>query len=267
MSCRACDLRAGCRQPVPWRVAGMGIPRVAFGAEAPGEQEDLKVKPLVGRAGQYLDGMLEEAGQGDCARLLFNALCCRPQGNKPPKDQRLLNKYIQACANNRNDQLALFDIEVVILLGATITRAFGYGFENLGEPFFDEQNQKLWVRTHHPSKVMRGFAPREDVVQLLRRIPQFLFQAQAERCFNGEQEYQARRARFLEDIRLEQVGVLLDWVSRRDKVLAIVDKAWKKAETRYRGNKSVANKCAIDGLHRMRADLSDEGEEFWNGLV
>ena len=52
-------------------VFGIGNPdsKVLFIGEGPGENEDLKGEPFVGRAGQLLDSMLEPLGDCSCRNV------------------------------------------------------------------------------------------------------------------------------------------------------------------------------------------------------
>ena len=58
---------------------------VLFVGEGPGEQEDLKGEPFVGRAGQLLDDMLKIIGL-DRTRNIYiaNIVKCRPPKNRDP---------------------------------------------------------------------------------------------------------------------------------------------------------------------------------------
>src|SRR6056297_1538229 len=65
--------------------------------EAPGQQEDLKGEPFVGRAGQLLDQMLLAIGLKREQIYIANILKCRPPSNRDPKpeEQTCCTPYLQ----------------------------------------------------------------------------------------------------------------------------------------------------------------------------
>lgn len=55
-------------------------------AEAPGAQEDAQGTPFVGRSGEVLDKLLQEAGLSREDLYITNILKCHPPGNRDPKE-------------------------------------------------------------------------------------------------------------------------------------------------------------------------------------
>jgi len=89
--------------------------RVLFIGEAPGENEDLQGRAFVGRAGQLLDRMLQEAGlDADQDSLIANIAKCRPPGNRAPA-----SKEAAACFPYLQKQIDLIKPRFILLLGAT----------------------------------------------------------------------------------------------------------------------------------------------------
>ena len=82
-SCTVCRL-AETRTPV---VFGVGEPEseLMFVGEAPGRNEDLEGVPFVGRAGQLLNGLLDEVGIPRETVYIANVLKCRPPRNRDPQ--------------------------------------------------------------------------------------------------------------------------------------------------------------------------------------
>ncbi|HOO03626.1 MAG TPA: uracil-DNA glycosylase [Methanomassiliicoccales archaeon] len=78
--CRLCEGRTTIVLP-----SGDRRSPVALVGEAPGEQEDLRGEPFVGRAGRTLDRLMAEAGLERGAVLITNTVKCRPPGNRRPK--------------------------------------------------------------------------------------------------------------------------------------------------------------------------------------
>lgn len=125
-----------------------------FVGEGPGEQEDLKGEPFVGRSGQFLDKLiLEELGLTRRDFYVANVVKCRPPANRDP-----LPSEITTCSPYLDRQIELIDPAVVVTLGnfATklllgtkegITRLRGRSY-----PF----RKGVLVPTFHPAAVLRG---------------------------------------------------------------------------------------------------------------
>lgn len=73
--------------PVP----GEGNPnaKLMFIGEAPGAQEAKSGRPFVGRAGQYLDELLEENGLSRKSVFITNIVKDRPPANRDPSKQEI----------------------------------------------------------------------------------------------------------------------------------------------------------------------------------
>lgn len=112
-NCRRCGLAEGRRQVVLSR--GNHAARLMLIGEAPGVQEDEEGFPFVGRSGRLLDQLLAAAGldrQGDV--YICNVVKCRPPGNRRPTTVELA-----ACRPWLEQQIALVDPALIVLLGAT----------------------------------------------------------------------------------------------------------------------------------------------------
>ena len=109
--CRKCRLHAYRTRVVVWDGSPFA-PIMAIG-EAPGRDEDLKGKPFVGRAGQLLTKLIEEAGM-DRMRDFYiaNVLKCRPPGNRDP-----LPDEIRSCTPYLELQIKLINPKVFLCLG------------------------------------------------------------------------------------------------------------------------------------------------------
>jgi DNA polymerase len=123
LRCCRCDLCATRTQVV----FGVGSPtaRLVIIGEGPGEQEDKAGQPFVGRAGQMLNSLLEEAGIARDDVWITNTVKCRPtvlQGkrvaNRPPRVPE-----IKACAIWRLGELDIIKPQVICCLGAVAAKA------------------------------------------------------------------------------------------------------------------------------------------------
>ena len=66
---------------------GLHVAEWLFIGEAPGEQEDLRGEPFVGRAGQLLDEMIRALGLEREKVFIANVLKCRPPKNRDPSPE------------------------------------------------------------------------------------------------------------------------------------------------------------------------------------
>lgn len=110
--CRRCELRSGCKLPVPF--TGSTPARLAIIGEAPGAEEDQNNTPFIGASGRLIRSLLSSNRIDPSDALIMNSVCCRPPGNRSPKVSELA-----ACRGNFDAQLALADPDFVLVLGAT----------------------------------------------------------------------------------------------------------------------------------------------------
>jgi DNA polymerase len=153
LACTACRLSEERTQVV----FGDGNPEadVVFVGEAPGQREDERGVPFVGRSGQLLDQLLGEVGLERRDVYIANVVKCRPPSNRDPRPDE-----IEACKGYLSEQLRLIDPKVVVTLGnfasklllkteAGITRVRGTAYEWWG---------RYLVPTFHPAAALRGSA-------------------------------------------------------------------------------------------------------------
>jgi DNA polymerase len=160
--CRACELcqarkhtvfGAGSTQAT-WMIVG----------EAPGEEEDRRGEPFVGRAGQLIDQMLratrltrsEEVGEGGPAlRQVFitNTVKCRPPSNRNPNPAELAQ-----CAPYLERQIELLKPRILLAMGRFAAQALLGSTEPLGRlrgRVHDRQGIPVIV-TYHPAYLLRN---------------------------------------------------------------------------------------------------------------
>lgn len=63
--------------------------KVVFVGEAPGENEDIKGRPFVGRSGRILEGSMSDAGISRSDVMITNTVKCRPPGNRDPRPEEM----------------------------------------------------------------------------------------------------------------------------------------------------------------------------------
>ena len=117
--CRTCEHLAASRtQPV----FGVGDPvaELMFVGEAPGEDEDLRGEPFVGKAGQLLTRIIETMGFSRETVYIANVLKCRPDmptgesGNRKPRAGEMAT-----CLPYLREQIGVIRPRVLVALGAT----------------------------------------------------------------------------------------------------------------------------------------------------
>lgn len=168
-SCTRCRLARTRRQVV--FAEGNPKAKVMVVGEAPGANEDRTGLPFVGRAGRFLDLLLEAV---DLSReesvYICNVVKCRPPGNRNPKPDE-----IAACASFLNGQIAAVRPRAILAVGgfagqsltgttALVGKMRGRVSSCGGTPL---------VVTYHPSALLRNpgwtRAAWEDL-QLLRSV-------------------------------------------------------------------------------------------------
>lgn len=125
--------------------------------EAPGEQEDLKGEPFVGRAGQLLTQIL---GSVDIKRpdniYITNTVKCRPPKNRTPtsEEQNLCKPYLKR-------QIELIKPKIIILAGSPAVKSVLGTTDPItkirGQWFKLPENQEISViPIFHPSYLLRN---------------------------------------------------------------------------------------------------------------
>lgn len=152
LGCRRCGL-AETRTNVVFGV-GNECADVMFIGEGPGEQEDLRGEPFVGRAGQLLDKMLIACGfSRDKNVYIANMVKCRPPGNRDPAPDE-----VEQCIGYLWEQVRLIAPRYIVCLGRVaaqsiidpkfrVTQQHGQFFEKNG----------VWIMgTFHPAALLRN---------------------------------------------------------------------------------------------------------------
>jgi uracil-DNA glycosylase family 4 len=97
--------------------AGDADADLMFVGEAPGAEEDRQGLPFVGRAGQFLNELLEGIGLSREAVFIANVLKSRPPGNRDPQPLE-----IEACRPYLFEQVRLIEPKVICTLGNFATK-------------------------------------------------------------------------------------------------------------------------------------------------
>lgn len=159
--CQKCELGATRTN----LVFGVGSPQaeVLFIGEGPGEQEDLRGEPFVGRSGQLLDKYLA-AIHLDRRRNIYiaNMVKCRPPKNRDPKPEEQ-----DMCLNWLTAQVKLMQPKIIVCLGRIAAqRIIGKEFKVTKEHGkFYEHNGILRMGTFHPAALLRNPNQKPDALE------------------------------------------------------------------------------------------------------
>jgi len=159
-------------------VFGVGVrsAEVLFVGEGPGESEDRKGEPFVGRAGKLLDDMLEIIGLSRSKNIyIANIVKCRPPNNRDP-----LNTEREACLPWLRAQYSLIKPKILVCLGRIaaaeliggdfkITRDHGKWYDKDGAMF---------MALFHPAALLRDPHRRPDTFTDLKSLERMI----KERC-------------------------------------------------------------------------------------
>ena len=166
MNCKQCAL-AETRTNL---VFGVGVPdaEIVFIGEGPGEQEDLRGEPFVGRGGQLLDKYLDAIGLDRKTNIYIgNMVKCRPPQNRDPKPEEQ-----EACIGWLREQIRLIRPKIIVCLGRiSAQRLIDPEFrvtKQHGE--FIEKNGVWMMGTFHPAALLRNPRQKPDALEDFLRL-------------------------------------------------------------------------------------------------
>lgn len=162
-TCQSCDLFR-CRKKVVFGSGKNYKPKIMIIGEAPGEEEDEKGVPFVGKAGQKLDSMLKYVGISRDDLYITNAVLCRPPNNRNPRGEEMA-----ACKWRLDLQIKLLRPQLIILLGRiAMQQMSGEPIKGALSQYFPENVKDGWLNyqiddyqakilvTYHPSYHLRS---------------------------------------------------------------------------------------------------------------
>jgi len=170
VNCNKCELHLA-RTNV---VLGVGnrSAEVLFVGEGPGENEDLKGEPFVGRAGKLLDSMLEIIGLSRLSNIyIANIVKCRPPNNRDPHGSER-----EACLPWLRAQYALLQPKIVVCLGRIaagqiIDKDFKISKDH--GKWYDKDGVKM-MALYHPAALLRDPNRRPDTFVDLKELERMI---------------------------------------------------------------------------------------------
>jgi len=166
--CRKCALSETRRH----FVFGTGNPngKLMLIGEAPGEEEDLKGEPFVGKAGHLLDRILAAIAFERGEVYIANVLKCRPPRNRDP-----LPEEMAMCLPYLKRQIALVQPKLILLLGRVAAHAVLRTAQSLTQMrnLTHQYGSIPVLVTFHPAALLRNPQWKQETwedVQKLRRL-------------------------------------------------------------------------------------------------
>ncbi len=149
-ACQKCPLAQTRTNTVP----GEGSPtaEIMFVGEGPGREEDESGRPFVGRAGRFLDELIESLPMRREDVYIANIVKCRPPNNRDPE-----RAEVDQCSNYLLSQIDIIDPLVIVPLGR---HALGWFMPELritasnGKIF--RHNNRVLMPLLHPSSGLRN---------------------------------------------------------------------------------------------------------------
>ncbi len=146
---------------------------IVFVGEAPGENEDNKGRPFVGRSGQILEGMMHDAGFSRSDVLITNTVKCRPPNNRDPTKEEMV-----ACRPFLESEL--YDAELVIGLGKSACRDL-MGYEGKMDEIVNvpitiniRGRDVNFIPTYHPAATIYNKNARTELRRTIETVGEML---------------------------------------------------------------------------------------------
>lgn len=167
-ACRKCGLREGAIQVVP----GDGNPDadILFIGEGPGEMEDKLGLPFVGRAGKFLNEMLDSIGLQRKDVYIANMVKCRPPKNRDP-----LPVEIHACSSWLDEQIEIINPKVIVPLGRFAMNKFipnAVISKDHGKAYLI--SKRIYFVSYHPAVALYNGSMRSVLIADIQKLKKII---------------------------------------------------------------------------------------------
>jgi DNA polymerase len=168
--CRRCKLCSFGRTQIVFG-KGHAKARLMFVGEAPGEEEDQKGEPFVGRSGQLLTKIIEAIGLSREQVYIANVIKCRPPNNRNPEPDEVascepyLFRQIDAIRPRVIVPLGKFAAQSLLKTMEPITKLRGRQFDYRGA---------VLIPTFHPAYLLRNPSAKREVWDDMKRVREIL---------------------------------------------------------------------------------------------
>lgn len=150
-NCKKCSLWKARKNTVPGE--GSTDAKIMILGMAPGAEEDKIGKPFIGRAGKFLNQLLEIARIKREKVFITSPLKCLPQ---PPPNRRPTKEEIKACLPYLKKQIDIINPEKFILLGQVAFSVFfpKKKLKNSRGKLIKKDDKEFFI-TYHPAAGIR----------------------------------------------------------------------------------------------------------------
>ncbi|MDQ3370605.1 MAG: uracil-DNA glycosylase [Myxococcota bacterium] len=164
-ACTRCKLHTT-RTNIVFGVGSEQSPLMFIG-EAPGEQEDLRGEPFVGRAGELLDKMIEAMGWTRQTVYIANVLKSRPPGNRNPQPDE-----VTACSPFLDEQIRAIAPRIIVTLGRPAANHVLRSDAPIGtlRGRFHDRDGIAVMPTFHPAYLLRDPEKKKDTWSDLKQV-------------------------------------------------------------------------------------------------
>lgn len=164
--CTLCQLSEERTNAVPGD--GSSTASIMFIGEGPGEQEDRRGLPFVGRAGQLLDELLESVPLARSDVYITNVVKCRPPGNRDP-----LPEEVRACWPYLDAQIRMIDPRVIVTLGRhSMARFYPEGRITRDHGRILQLESRVLFPVFHPAAGLRNPEMKQALFEDFKRLPE-----------------------------------------------------------------------------------------------
>jgi DNA polymerase len=143
---------------------------IMFIGEAPGWHEDQQGRPFVGSAGQFLDELLSLISLKREQVYIANVIKCRPQGNRDPLPQEILN-----CRGWLERQIEIIRPGMIVTLGRYSMALFfpGKSISKI-HGTAEKRDGIIYYAMYHPAAALHQQSLRETIKADMLKIPELL---------------------------------------------------------------------------------------------
>jgi uracil-DNA glycosylase len=168
--CRRCKLCSLGRTQI---VFGKGNPkaRLMFVGEAPGQEEDERGEPFVGKSGQLLTKIIEAIGLSREQVYIANVIKCRPPSNRNPEPDE-----VASCEPYLFRQIDVIQPKVIVPLGKFAAQSLLKTMDpitKLRGRQFDYRGAVL-IPTFHPAYLLRNPSAKREVWDDMKKVREIL---------------------------------------------------------------------------------------------
>lgn len=168
--CRRCKLCSLGRTQVVFG-KGHAKARLMFVGEAPGEEEDQRGEPFVGRSGQLLTKIIEAIGLSREQVYIANVIKCRPPANRNPEPDE-----VATCEPFLFRQIDVIQPKVIVPLGKFAAQSLLKTMDpitKLRGRQFDYRGAVL-IPTFHPAYLLRNPSAKREVWEDMKKAREIL---------------------------------------------------------------------------------------------